>query len=133
MSARAGNAGGVATEFAISVGVVLILMGAVIDVGRLFATQHALDYGVERASRYAAVNSASATTATIKSQLVAAITPAVGASRAAAAVVSVTFAPSYKVGGTVTVSVTLGWSAAAVIDALPAIDLNSSQTLTVQH
>jgi Flp pilus assembly protein TadG len=133
MKPRAGIAGGVATEFAISVSVVLILMVGVIDLGRLFATQHALDYGAERASRYAAVNSTSATSATIKSQLVTAITPAVGASRAAAAVVSVSFAPSYKVGGTVTVSVTLGWTASAAIDALPAITLSSSQTLTVQH
>jgi Flp pilus assembly protein TadG len=133
MKPRLGTRGTTAVEFAIAISAVLVLVFAIIDVGRLYADQHALDYGIEKAVRYAVVNSTSATAATIKSQLVSAITPVVGATRAAGASVSVTFSPSEKVGATVTVSATLSWTGGTAIDYLLAITLSSSQTLTIQN
>jgi Flp pilus assembly protein TadG len=124
--------GSTAAEFAVSMSVFLVLVLAVIDIGRLYADQHALDYSVEKAVRYAVVNSTASTT-TITSQFTNAITPAVGASRAAGATVSVTFSPSEAVGSTVTVSATLAWSALSAIDDLVALTLTSSQTLTIVH
>jgi hypothetical protein len=56
----------------------------------------------------------------------------VGATRAAGASVSVSFAPSEKVGATVTVGVSLAWTAVASLD-LVSVTLTSSQTLTIQH
>jgi Flp pilus assembly protein TadG len=133
MTRRPGAAGTTAAEFAIATGVVLVLVFATFDIGRLFAAQHALDFGVEKAVRYAVVNSTTATSATIKSKLVTAITPAIGATQAAAAIVSVTFSPSEKIGGTVTVTASLAWTASAAGDFMPAVTLNSAQTLTILH
>jgi Flp pilus assembly protein TadG len=133
MRLRLGARGTTGVEFAVVLPVTLIMVFAIIDGGLLFADQHALDYAVENAVRYAVVNSASATTTTITNTLVAAITPAVGATRAAGTTVSVTFSPSEKVGGTVQVSASLAWSATAGLDYLPAVTLSSSQTLTIQH
>jgi Flp pilus assembly protein TadG len=132
MKPRQGTRGATAAEFAVALSVELSLMFGVFDIGLLFAAQHALNYGVEKAARYAVVNS-SASVATIKSQLVTAITPAIGATQAGNASLSVTFSPSEKVGGTVTVSATLAWSPVSPIDALTAVTLSSSQTLTIQH
>ncbi len=124
--------GGVAIEFVVAMAVVLTAVFAIFDLGLLLSAQHALDFGVVKASRYAVVNS-TASTATIKSQFVTAVTPVLGSSRANAAAVSVSFAPSEKVGGTVTVSATLAWSPTTAIDRLVAVTLSSSQTLTIQH
>jgi Flp pilus assembly protein TadG len=132
MKRRFGTQGTTTMEFAIALSAVLALLLAILDLGILFADQHALNYGVEKAVRYAVVNS-SASTATIKSQLVTAITPIVGATQAAAATVQVTFTPSEAVGATVTVTASLPWSPTAKIDSLTAITLSSSQTLTIQH
>ncbi len=131
---RSDRRGTTAAEFAIAISVVLLLTFAVIDLGRLYFYQHALDYGVEKASRYAVVNSASATATTVKSQFVAALTPAVGAGNASAASVSVSFSPTTaQVGGTVTVSATLAWSAVSALDFLPGLTLSSSHTLIILH
>jgi Flp pilus assembly protein TadG len=132
MRPRLGTRGAAAVEFAVAISVVLVLMFAMFDLGLLFAAQHALNYGVAVAARYAVVNS-TASVATIKSQFVTAITPAVGATKASSASVMVTFSPSEKVGGTVTVSATLAWSPVAAIDNLTAATLSSSHTLTIQH
>jgi Flp pilus assembly protein TadG len=132
MTPLLGTRGAVAAEFAVAITVVLVLMFAMFDLGLLFAAQHALNYGVAAAARYAVVNS-TASVSTIKSKFVTAITPAVGATQAANASVSVTFSPSEKVGGTVTVSATLAWTPVAAIDKLTAVTLSSSHTLTIQH
>jgi Flp pilus assembly protein TadG len=124
--------GTTAVEFAIAISVVLVLIFAMFDMGWLFVTQHALNYGVEKATRYAVVNS-SASAATIKSQFVSAVTPALGATQAGNATVSVTFSPSEKVGNTVTVSASLAWTPMAPFDHMTAVTVNSSQTLTIQH
>jgi Flp pilus assembly protein TadG len=125
--------GATALEFAVSILVVLTLAFATFDLAWLFATQHAMNYGVEKAVRYAVVNSASATTATIKSQFVTAVTPVLGATKAAAATVQVSFSPSEKVGGTVTVTASVAWTPMTPFDSLVAVTVNSSQTLTIQH
>jgi Flp pilus assembly protein TadG len=126
-------AGTTAVEFAIAIGVVLALVFAVIDLGRLFLAQHALNYGVVAAARYAVVNGTVATTTTIQNKFTAAITPALGATQAAAASVHVSFSPSEKVGATVTVSATLAWTPATAVGDFVALTLSSSQTLTIVH
>jgi Flp pilus assembly protein TadG len=132
MKPLAGTRGSTAVEFAIAIFVVLVLMFGMFDMGWLFATQHAMDFGVAKATRYAVVNS-SASVATIKSQFVTAVTPVLGATQASNAVVSVNFAPSEKVGGTVTVSASLAWTPLTAFDGLTAVTVKSSQTLTIQH
>jgi Flp pilus assembly protein TadG len=120
-------------EFAIAISVVLALVFGVIDLGRLFLAQHALNYGVAAAARYAVVNSTVATTTTIASKFTAAVTPALGATQAAAASVHVSFSPSEAVGGTVTVSATMPWTPVSAYSHLLAVTLASSQTLTIVH
>jgi Flp pilus assembly protein TadG len=124
--------GTTAIEFTIAILTVLVLVFATFDLGWLFATQHAMNFGVEKAARYAVVNSA-ASTATIKSQFVTAVTSAIGATQAGNATVSVTFSPSEAVGSTVTVSASLAWTPLAPFDDVAGVTLNSSQTLTIQH
>jgi Flp pilus assembly protein TadG len=132
MKPHAGSRGTTTIEFAVALLAVLILMFGMFDLGRLFATQHAMNFAVAKAARYAVVNS-TASTATIKSQFVSAVTPVVGATQAGKATVSVTFSPSEKVGGTVTVSASLAWTPVTPLDQLAALTVNSSQTLTIQH
>ncbi len=133
MKPRSGIAGTTAIEFAIAISVVLALVFGVIDLGLLFLAQHALNYGVAAAARYAVVNSTVATTTTVQSKFTTAITPALGTTQAGKAVVQVSFSPSEKVGGTVTVSATLAWTPAAALSHLIALTLSSSQTLTIVH
>jgi Flp pilus assembly protein TadG len=132
MKPHAGSRGTTTIEFAVALLAVLILMFGMFDLGRLFATQHAMNFGVEKAARYAVVNS-TASTATIKSQFVTAVTPVLGATQASNAIVSVSFSPSEKVGGTVTVSASLAWTPLTPFDGLTAVTVNSSHTLTIQH
>ena len=51
MTHRCSTAGATAAEFAIAISVVLALAFGIIDLGRLFMTQHALNYGVTAAAR----------------------------------------------------------------------------------
>jgi Flp pilus assembly protein TadG len=120
-------------DFAVAISVVLVLVFAIIDLGSLFAAQHALDYGVVQAARYAVVNSTSATTSSITDVLRDAITPAIGAGNAATAVVSVAYPAGAAVGKTVQISASYAWSPSTNFDFIPRFTLTSSQTLTIQH
>jgi Flp pilus assembly protein TadG len=132
MKPRAGSAGTTAVEFAVVISVLLALVFGTIDLGRLFVAQHALNYGVTAAARYAVVNSTATTTA-IKNQFTNAITPALGATQAATTSPQVSFSPAEQVGGTVTVSATLAWTPTSSLGQLFALTLSSSQTLTIVH
>ncbi len=133
MRPRGGTEASTAAEFGVAISVVLALMFGVIDLGRLFLAQHAMNYGVAAAARYAVVNGTVATTTTIQNKFTTAITPALGATQAGTANVQVSFSPSEKVGGTVTVSATLAWTPASALSHLIAVTLSSSQTLTIVH
>jgi Flp pilus assembly protein TadG len=133
MTLRIDTRGTTAVEFCIAISAVLAVTFGIIDLGRMGAAKHALDYGVATAVRYAVVNSASATTTTIAAKVTTALTPIVGATQASAATVNVSFSPSEAVGGTVTVSASLSWTPDWSTDFLPNVTLASSQTLTIVH
>jgi Flp pilus assembly protein TadG len=120
-------------DFAVAISAVLVLVFAIIDLAGLFAAQHALDYGVVQAARYAVVNSTSATTSSITTVLRNALTPAIGAGNAATAGVTVAYPSGNAVGGTVQISASYAWSPSTSFDFLPRFTLTSSQTLTIQH
>jgi Flp pilus assembly protein TadG len=120
-------------EFAVAIGVVLTLIFAILDLGLLLAARHALDYGVEKAVRYAVVNSAGATPTSIAGVFTGAVTPMLGASGAANCKVTVSYASGNAPGGTVAVTVSFPWQPVTSLDFLPAITLTASQTLTIQH
>ena len=90
-------------EFAVAIGVVLTVVFAILDLGRLFAAQHTLNYGVEKAVRYAVVNSDVATAASVAATFRTAATPGLGAGGAAACGVTV----SYPQGNAPTLPVTV--------------------------
>lgn len=123
--------GTVALEFALVAPFVLTLIFALLDLGRLLGDQHALDAGVAVAARYAIVSSASASAAAIEAKVFGTIAPLLGA--CGTCTVTVTFAPSYQPGGTVTVAASYPWVPSTPISLLPAHTLASSSTLTVQN
>lgn len=120
-------------EFAVAIGVVLTVVFAILDLGRLFAAQHTLNYGVEKAVRYAVVNSDVATVASVAATFRTAATPGLGAGGAAACGVTVSYPQGNAPTLPVTVSVTYSWAPVSSLDALPAFTLTSSQTLLIQH
>ena len=126
---RRDGRGTAALEFGLALPVVMLLAVGIIDLGRLLGDQHALDRGVTVAARYAAVSSTSAGTGTITAQFTAAVQPLLGS--CGTCTVTVSFSPSYRPGGTVTVAAQYPWSASLSMLALPSLTLNSSVTLTV--
>jgi len=120
-------------EFSVVLTFVLMLVFTVLGLGMLYLGQQAMNYGVERAARYAVVKSATATASTVASAFRAAVAPALGSARAAACQVTDTFSPSNAPGGVVTVSATLAWTSPLRLTLLPAVTLSSSHTLTIQH
>ncbi len=125
--------GTTAVEFAVCISLVLILVFLVLDIGLVYLTQQTLNFGVEAASRYAVVNSASANTTSVTSQFVSAVTSALGATRAGQCKVAVSFSPASQPGGSVTVRATLAWHPLTSFDFMPSVTLSSSQTLVIQH
>jgi Flp pilus assembly protein TadG len=125
--------GTTAVEFAVCLSVLLMLVFTVIDVGLLYLAQQTLNFGVEAATRYAVVNSASANSTSVTSRFVTAATPGLGAAKAAQCVVAVSFAPASQPGGSVTVQASLTWHPLTNLDFMPSVNLSSSQTLVIQH
>jgi len=132
-----------------AVGFVLILCAlmGVFEMGRLFFAQRAIDVGTLKAARWIAVTSSSVTAANVKSQFIAAITPALGSTSAntctaslsapahgqAGCIVNVTVASSYAPGNTVTVQAQYPWTPVATILKMGAVTVTSEVVLTIQH
>lgn len=129
----ASRRGTTAVEFAVASSVLLMLIFTAIDLGLLYLAQQALNDGVAQAIRYAVVNSTSNTSASITSQFDTAVTPALGATRAGQTHVTVTFAPSNTIGGSVTVQASLAWQPFIDFDFMPSVTLTSTDTLIIQH
>ena len=120
-------------EFAVAIGAVLIVVLAILDLGRLFAAQHTLNYGVEKALRYAVVNSSTATATSVADKFRTAVTPGLGAAGAASCAVTVSYPQGNAPTLPVTIAVTYRWAPASSLDSLPGFTLSSGQTLVVQH
>jgi Flp pilus assembly protein TadG len=133
MTLGADRRGVTAPEFAIAAGVLLMMILGIFDLAVLYGNSHTVFYGVTTAARYAAANSSTDSVGTIKSAFVTAVTPALGATNAALCTVNVSFPGGNVQGGTVVVSASYPWKPANTFDALPAITLTSSQTLTILH
>lgn len=128
--ARRGTA---AIEFALASTVLLMLIFTAIDLGLLYLAQEALNNGVTQAVRYAAVNSATSSTASVTSRFDSVVTPALGATEAGNCQVSVSYAPSNTPKATVTVQATLAWYPLLSFAYMPTVTLSSSQSLVIQH
>ena len=128
---RLGARGTTAVEFAFMAGLLCTLVLTTIDVGRYFADQHAIDYGVAAAARYAAVNSGSATTSSITSKFDAAVSGLLG--DAPTFDVAVSFAPDYQVGGNVTVAATYQWNGISPLALIGSRQITAAATMTVVH
>lgn len=123
-----------APEFAVACGVVLMLVMATIDFGVLLMTEHAVNYGLIAAARYAVVNAGVASQTTIQSKFKSAVTSALGATRANACSVTASFPSGNVVGGTVLINASCPWTpGAAGLDKLVPITIAASDTLTIQH
>ncbi len=96
-----------ALEFASVVPMLLITVMGILALNDLVASRRALDFGIERALRYAAVQSSGATVSTVK----AAFQTAAGSiSNSVSTTSTVTVTPAtFKPGDTVQVSVTYSW------------------------
>ena len=131
MSDRRGNA---AVEFGLVAPFVLMLLLGLLDVGRLFADQYALDQGVAVAARYAVVNSTSgavvaASLTAFEQQVQPLLGSCIGSGTCTFSLTPATFLP----GATVSVTASYAWTPSSAITAMPAQTLNSATTLTVQN
>ena len=126
-----GRRGTTAVEFALVASLAFGFILMTIDIGRYLADQHALDYGVAAAARYAAVSSKSASVDSITSKFDSAASGLLG--NCAQCQVSVTFSPNYPVGSNVTVTASLPWSTVSPLTMLGSKTLSSSTTMTVVH
>jgi len=133
MTCAAFRRGATAVEFAVVSTVLLMLICTAVDLGLLYLAQQTLNNGVAQAVRYAAVNSTSGSVANITNRFVAAVTPALGATRAASCQVAVSFSPTDTPGGSVTVQATLVWYPLIDFDYMPSVTLSDSQSLVIQH
>ena len=125
--------GATAVEFAVTSSVLLMLILTAVDLGLLYLAQQALNNGVAAATRYAAVNSAGSSSASIASRFAAAVTPVLGAAQASHCQVTVSFAPANAPGGSVTVRASLAWHPFTSFDFMPAVTLTSTAALIIQH
>jgi Flp pilus assembly protein TadG len=121
-----------AVEFALAAPMLITAMLGLFELGSLFSAQEVLAYAVARAARYAAVSSTSATSAGISAAVTTAAAPVIP-NCAETCAVSVSYFPSYQVGGQVTVSVTYAWSPLPGEPAIGTLTLSSSMTSTVQN
>ncbi len=116
-----------ALEFALCFPAVLLFMFSLFAVYSLISTWRAMDVGIERALRYAAVRGGTSTSnvTTAFSDAASVIWRDVGACNCA------TVSPSnFAAGGDVTVSVTYTWAAPAILRGTPATTLFNGVTLT---
>jgi Flp pilus assembly protein TadG len=123
--------GASALEFALVAPFVLVLMIGLIDVARLLSNQQALDHGVAVAARWAVVNSASASTASIQAKFKRDVQALLGDCDGCS--IKVAFDPSAQPGAAVTIAATYPWMPVAPITLLPARNLTSSATMTIQN
>jgi Flp pilus assembly protein TadG len=134
-------------EFAAAGIVIMILLLAIFDIGRLFLDQRGLDVGVSQAARWAAVNSATVSVSTVLTKFKSATAATLGsasqsclgyASGAAipagtACYITVALSNGAQVGSLVTVQASFSWSPISAITGLQAVTLQSSAALTILH
>ncbi|MBW4091200.1 MAG: pilus assembly protein [Proteobacteria bacterium] len=129
---RPDRRGTAAIEFALAFPVLLLAFLAVFELYRLVAAQRTLDYAVDLALRYGAVNSASASAGQIGQVVTTAATALLG-SADGAVVSTVGFSPSYAPGNILTVSVRYAWTPALLGTEFPPVTLTGSGSITVQN
>lgn len=135
------RSGAAAVEFAITTMTFLILVMGMVDLGRMFSAQHALDLGVIKAVRYAVVHGANASvpssssnTTAVQSAFTAAVTPVLGATAAQSCTVSVTYASSSNAPGSqVTVQASYPWTPITSIAHFAAVTLSAQAVATIQN
>lgn len=143
---RRNRQGTTSLEFAATGLTIMILLLAVLDVGRLFLAKRGLDYGIDRAARWASVNSATASAGTVLAQFQTAAGAAVqnaatcqgyaaGASVPPSTMcwITVGFSPGTAVGNFVTIQANYRWSPVTLVDGLVIATLKSNVTLAIQH
>ena len=146
MTLRTDARGTTSLEFAAAGSVIVMLMLAIFDVGLLFIAQRGLDYGIERAARWASVNSSGLSVASVLSQFQSAAAAALpnssgcvgyasGASIPAgtACAVTVGFPGGTTPGNVVTIQASYKWSPVSPITGFTAATLHSSVALTIQN
>ena len=129
---RADRRGTAAIEFALAFPVLLLAFLAVFEVYQLVAAQRTLDFAVDQALRYGAVNSATASAGTIGQVATASATALLGSAGGSVSS-QVSFSPSYAPGDTLSVSLSFAWSPAFLGGVFPSLTLTSSGTITVQN
>jgi len=129
---RPDRRGTAAIEFALAFPVLLLAFLATFELYRLVAAQRTLDYAVDLALRYGAVNSASASADQIGQVVTTAATALLGSAGGTVAS-TVGFSPSYAPGNILTVSVSYAWTPALLGTEFPPVTLTSSGSITVQN
>lgn len=133
-------------EFAAAGLVITMLMLAIFDVGLLFMAQRGLDYGVNQAARWAAVNSKSLSVASVLARFQSAAAAAIPNSAACVGYaaganadtsvkcyVTVGFNPGTAVGNEISIQASYKWSPASPITGFAATTLQSSVKLDIQN
>jgi Flp pilus assembly protein TadG len=139
--------GTAALEFAAAGITIMILLLAIFDVGMLFITQRGLDFGVNKAARWASVNSASVTASAVLTQFQNATTPTLGSANqnclgynsgdtiptGTACYITVALSNGAQVGSLVTIRASYAWAPMSAITGFTAATLQSSAALTIQN
>jgi Flp pilus assembly protein TadG len=132
-----------AVEFAIAGVTIMVLLLAIFDIAILFLDQRGLDYSVQRAARWAAVNSATASTATVLAQFqneanaffnassCAAYASAGAVPAASTCSVVVAFSNGANVGSVVSLQAKYAWGPTNSITGFVAMNLTSSTTVVI--
>jgi Flp pilus assembly protein TadG len=112
-------------EFALILPVLLLLVGGVVDFGRLYFQQAELSNAARDGARLAAMGSASYPPATVKSRAEAAALPIV-----ATATVVACGAPGSTATVTVTKTVAFDWSVLGFLPGLPSVNPTGKAAMT---
>ena len=134
-------------EFAVAGTTILILLLAIFDIGLLFVDQRGVDFGANKAARWAAVNSASLTNANVLTQFKSATASSLGTNNqnceaytSGASIpagtncyITVALSSGATVGGLVTITATYNWSPLSALTGLTAATLQSTVALTIQN
>jgi Flp pilus assembly protein TadG len=139
--------GTAALEFAAAAITIMILLLAIFDIGMLYLTQRGLDFGVNKAARWASVNSASVTASTVLTQFKNALSPVLGSASqnclgynsgdvippGTTCYVTLALSNGAQVGSLVTISASYAWVPLSTITGFRAATLQSSAALTIQN
>ena len=130
---RSDRRGATALEAAVVLPLAASMIVMLVSLYDVMSSQRAVEYGLERALRYVAVQSATATSATITDRFMTsarALSPQITTANSS---VAVSPASGFTPGQTVSIAVTYTWQPTAYTPGFLAIPMNRTASVTVVH